>query len=70
MISRTTGYPFTSDRPFATPLGDWRFRVQAVRGTAIGEGDVDEVIAMLISNLPRDCSPAIESTAEDVHPES
>jgi hypothetical protein len=34
------------------------------------EGDVDEVIAMLISNLPRDCSPAIESTAEDLHPES
>ena len=76
-FSRTTGYPFTNDCPFAVPLGDNRFRVYKPRGgdyTAqgeiVGEGDVNEVIAMLVANLPPDCSPAVEGTAMDLEEQS
>ena len=66
-FSRTTGYPFTSDCPFATPIGDDRFRAYSSSGDLIGEGNVDEVIGMLIANLPVDCGPAVDGTAEDLH---
>lgn len=66
-FSRTTGYPFTSDCPFAIPIGDDRFRAYSSGGEPIGEGNVDEVIAMLIANLPVDCGPAVNSAAEDLH---
>lgn len=72
-FSRTTGYPFTNDCPYAIPIGNARFRAHmGVRGVTdpdrtgdvIGEGDVDEVIGMLVANLPPNCGPAIEGTAD------
>lgn len=69
-FSRTTGYPFTNDCPYATPLGKGRFRASAnydveKEGDLIGEGDADEVVAMLVANLPPDCGPAVDGTAEE-----
>jgi len=65
-FSRTTGYPFTSDCPFANPIGDRRFRVYSASRDVIGEGNVDEVIGMLKSNLPLNCGPAVNGTAENL----
>ena len=68
-FSRTTGYPFTIDCPFAVPLGNGRFRAHAAAGKMgeiIGEGDAEEVIAMVIANLPPDCGPAVAGTSEDL----
>jgi hypothetical protein len=66
-FSRTTGYPFTNDCPWAIPIGDGRYRAHQAGGSdVIGEGDAEEVIAMLVANLPPDCGPAVEGTAEDL----
>lgn len=65
-FSRTTGYPFTRDCPFATPIGDGRFRAYSPSGELIGEGNAEEVIGMLIANLPVDCGPAVNGTADDL----
>lgn len=71
-FSRTTGYPFTNDCPFAIPLGNDRFRALLISHqpgnaeTVIGEGDADEVAAMLVANLPPNCGPAVSGTAEDL----
>jgi hypothetical protein len=73
-FSRTTGYPFTNDCPFAIPIGNGRFRVyktsvgvgdEEKRGEVIGEGSAEEVVAMLVANLPPDCGPAVDGTADD-----
>ena len=64
-FSRTTGFPFTSDCPFASPTGDGRFRVYSPGGKVIGEGNVEQAIEMLISNLPPNCGRAVSGTAED-----
>jgi hypothetical protein len=32
----------------------------------IGEGSAEEVIEMLVANLPPDCGPAVSGTAEDL----
>lgn len=78
-FSRSTGYPFTSDCPYARPIGNNRFRAYKASARAlnpettdeiIGEGDASEVIAMLVAHLPPDCGPAVEGTADDLaeHP--
>ena len=69
-FSRTTGYPFTNDCPFATPIGDGRFRAHSASQAVIGEGSIEEVIEMLIANLPSNCGPAVDGTAEDFASES
>src|SRR6185503_9104919 len=76
-FSRTTGFPFTNDCPYAVPIENSRFRVYKPRGEdftamgeTIGEGDVTEAIAMLVSNLPPDCGPAVEGTAKDLEEHS
>jgi hypothetical protein len=77
-FSRTTGYPFTNDCPFAIPIGNGRFRVHKTStevgeikhmGEVIGEGSVEEVVAMLVANLPPNCGPAIDGTADDLKAE-
>lgn len=75
-FSRTTGYPFTNDCPYAVPLGNNRFRVYqphgkdfTAEGEIVGEGDANEAIAMLVANLPLNCGPAIDGTAEDLKEE-
>ena len=67
-FSRTTGFPFTNDCPYASPIGDNRFRAyhSGNPGEPIGEGDASEVISMLVTHLPPDCGPAVDSTANDL----
>lgn len=69
-FSRTTGYPFTNDCPYAIPIANGRFRAfHAARsgdGEVIGEGDVYETTTMLVANLPSNCGPAVDGTAEDL----
>ena len=77
-FSRTTGYPFTNDCPFAVPIGNGRFRAYKTSvevghvdrmGKVIGEGNAEEVVAMLVANLPPNCGPAIDGTADDLKTE-
>ena len=64
-FSRTTGFPFTRDCPFAVPIEGGRFRVMAAdRKLVLGEGDAVQAADMLVANLPRNCGPAIHGTAE------
>lgn len=70
-FSRTTGYPFTRDCPFAIPIGNNRFRAHTATGLAaagevIGEGTAEEVAAILVANLPPNCGPAVAGTADDL----
>lgn len=69
-FSRTTGYPFTNDCPFAVPIGNGRFRAVEHTGEVIGEGNAAEVIAMLVTHLPPNCGPAINGTADDLAKQS
>ena len=75
-FSRTTGYPFTHDCPFAAPIGNGRFRVY--RGSPpmsygdpdqmkelIGEGNAEEAVAMLVAHLPPNCGAAVDGTADE-----
>ena len=73
-FSRTTGYPFTHDCPYAIPVANGRFRayhpppaadVESM-GEIIGEGDANEVSSMLAANLPPNCGPAVDGTADDL----
>jgi hypothetical protein len=79
-FSRTTGYPFTYDCPHASPIGGGRFLAysstytileddegdrEAIHGV-IGEGTAEEVIDMLIADLPPGCGPAVSGTAKDL----
>lgn len=69
-FSRTTGWPFTNDCPFAIPIGDGRFRAYVATdreeaSNVLGEGDADEVAAILVANLPPNCGPAVDGTADD-----
>jgi len=70
-FSRTTGYPFTSDCPYAAPIGNGRYRVyrkgDEEMGQVLGEGGAHEAIAILVANLPPDCGPAIDGTADDLN---
>ena len=74
-FSRTTGYPFTIDCPFAEPIGNNRFRAYkgrkdvGDRGEVIGEGTAEEVAAMLVAHLPPNCGPAVDGTAKDLKEE-
>jgi len=69
-LQPSTGYPFTRDCPYAIPIANGRFRAYypgsygevAAMGEMIGEGDVNEVILMLVDHLPPNCGPA--STAQ------
>jgi hypothetical protein len=65
-FSRTTGYPYTDDCPYAFPVAEGVFRMGG-RGavpTAI-EGDAATIADALEKHLPTDCGPAVHGTAED-----
>jgi hypothetical protein len=66
-FSRTTGFPFTTDCPFAEPIGNNQFRVHSPASHAvIGEGTVEEAIEMIIRHLPENYGAAINGTAKDL----
>jgi hypothetical protein len=75
-FSRTTGFPFTTDCPYARAMGNGRFQVyaplsamaagQATEDAVIGEGDLDEALALLAAHLPENCGPAVDGTANDL----
>ncbi len=65
-FSRTTGYPFTHDCPVIEPLGNGKHRVyMPISQEIIGEGTADEAVDMVVKNLPQDCGPAVNGTADD-----
>lgn len=64
-FSRTTGYPYTIDCPYAEPVGKGRYRAKVRDGRILGEGDAEEVIALVVKHLPPSCGPAVDGTAED-----
>lgn len=66
-FSRTTGYPYTHDCPYAWPLNGGLFRVIASDGeTILGDGDAVRAADLLAANLPQNCGAAIHGTAEDL----
>ena len=65
-FSRTTGYPFTMDCPSVASQGNGKYCVYAPSShEIIGEGTIDEVIEIVIKNLPPNCGAAINGTADD-----
>ena len=59
-FSRTPGYPFTRDCPFAVPIEGGRLRVMSADGKQVlGEGDTVQAVDWLVANLPRNCGPAV-----------
>lgn len=65
-FSRTTGYPFTKDCPSVVSQGNGKYVVHASDSReVIGEGTVDEVMEILIKNLPQNCGEAVNGTADD-----
>jgi Family of unknown function (DUF6193) len=76
-FSRTTGIPYTRDCPFAYPVAEGGLRgpVASFRvcrrdfddaEVTVGEGSLDDVIRLLADNLPRECDPAVDGTADDL----
>ena len=69
-FSRTTGYPFTYDCPSVQPIGHGRFCVYAYwsiySNKVIGEGSLEEMLDLLIANLPPNYGPAVTGTADDL----
>ena len=68
-FSRTTGYPYTSDCPSASPVQHGRFRA---RGGKLGaeptksvEGDEATIARVLAEALPDGCGLAVHGTADD-----
>jgi hypothetical protein len=67
-FSRTTGYPYTHDCPCALAVNSTLFRVIASeRETVLGEGDAPRAADLLVGNLPPNCGPAMNGTAEDLN---
>jgi hypothetical protein len=66
-FSRTTGYPYSYDCPLAWPVEGGLFRVgSADEKMVLGEGDAARAAVILAANLPNNCGPAINGTAEDL----
>lgn len=65
-FSRTTGYPFTHDCPVIEPQGNGRYSVYMPNSQEIiGEGTADQAVEMVVKNLPPNCGPAVNGTADD-----
>jgi hypothetical protein len=68
-FSRTTGFPFTRDCPFALPTEEGGYRVMSADGKLVlGEGGAIQAVNWLVANLPRDCGPAVHGTARSMEP--
>lgn len=76
-FSRTAGYPYTNDCPWAEAIGTgrWdepenyrRYRALKPDGTIIGEGTAREVIHLVVKFLPRDIGPAKGEKSDDFDP--
>jgi hypothetical protein len=76
-FSRTTGIPYSRDCPFAYPVteGGLRGPVASFRvsrwdvddaDVTLGDGSLDEAIRLLADNLPQECGPAVDGTADDL----
>jgi hypothetical protein len=64
-FSRTTGYPYSRDCPYARPCDDDRYRVYRRGEVAVGEGDAVAAADALVANLPPGCGPAVHGTSGD-----
>lgn len=68
-FSRTTGYPFTNDCPKVAAKGNGKYCVYAPGSfEIIGEGTINEVMEVIINNLPSNCGAAVYGTADDFAP--
>lgn len=77
-FSRTTGYPFTGDCPFARPVLEDVYpddkiaanlhRVTSADGTVLCDRvEVVRAVDALVAAIPPDCGPAINGTASTLH---
>lgn len=65
-FSRTTGYPFTKDCPRIEPQGGGIYWVYAPDSFEIlGKGTVEEVLDIVVKQLPPNYGPAVSGTADD-----
>ena len=67
-FSRCTGYPFTRDTPWFTPVGDRRFQLHGVSKADDGrppEGSAEEVVRRAAESIPDTVGPAWIGTADD-----
>jgi len=65
-LSRCTGYPYTSDTPIIISLDNDFYEVRTSENIIIGNGNSNEAINLVKSNLPFGIKPAIKGTAEEV----
>jgi hypothetical protein len=65
-FSRCTGYPFTRDTPVVAPAGPEGYRVYSSAGKDLGCGSAEQVLDIVIENLPSGCGPAVAGTAEEI----
>lgn len=69
-FSRCTGYPYSGDLPHIEPVEDGKYQVSDRSLRVLGIGNIEEVVSIMIENLPAGCGPAVPGTAEDLaqHP--
>ena len=65
-FSRCTGYPFTRDTPHVRPLSNGRYEVFGPNGQALGLGDAEAAVRLVVANLPTNCGPALPGTADEL----
>ena len=66
-FSRCTAYPYSLDVSCIQPLGGNSFRVVTPDGTfAAADVTAEEAVAVVVSQLPPDCGPAVPGTARDL----
>jgi hypothetical protein len=65
-FSRCTGYPFTGDTPYVCPQLDGQYEVFSPNGRALGQGDAEVAVRLVIEHLPENCGPAVPGTAENL----
>ena len=65
-FSRCTGYPYTSDTPTVTPIGDQKYEVRGPDNLSLGSGTAEEALKILREHLPSNIKPAVKGTEEDI----
>jgi hypothetical protein len=65
-FSRCTGFPYSGDCPFAAPTKQGQYQVFNASGQAVGKGDAESAVQLLIDHLPPNCGPAVKGTADDL----
>ena len=67
-FSRCTGYPYTNDLPYLSPCADGTYEARGIENHLLGKGSAEEVIKIVVANLPPNCGPARPGTADELDP--